>query len=74
LAAQYARGRAMRARKVARIFMHDASLFANCQKVGKGYGVLLVMSFSFFFPKTWMGKRYGILLEMLVHYKKSVNP
>jgi hypothetical protein len=21
-----------------------------------------------------MGKRYGILLEMLVHYKKSVNP
>jgi hypothetical protein len=38
----------MCARKVAHIFTHDASLFANCQKVGKGYGVLLEMSFSFF--------------------------
>jgi hypothetical protein len=41
----------MRATKGARIFTHDAGLFANYQKMGKGYEVLLEMSFSFFFPK-----------------------
>jgi hypothetical protein len=46
----------MRVRKGARIFTHDESLFANCQKVGKGYGVLLEMSFSFFFSKNMDGE------------------
>ena len=49
----------MSARKAACIFTHDAALFANCQKMGKGYGVLLEMSFSFFPQKTWMGKDMG---------------
>jgi hypothetical protein len=43
--------RAMRTRKGAHIFTHDASLFANCQKMEKGYEVLLEMSFSFFSQK-----------------------
>ena len=30
------------------IFTHDEGRFANCQKIGKGYGILLEMSFSFF--------------------------
>jgi hypothetical protein len=55
----------MRARKGVHIFTHDAGLFANYQKMKKGYRVLLEMSFSFFPKKTWMGMGYVVLLEML---------
>jgi hypothetical protein len=64
-----ARGRAMRTRKVARIFTHNAGLFANYQKMKNGYGVLLEMSFSLFFYKSRMEKGYGVLLEMLYSYR-----
>jgi hypothetical protein len=41
----------MRVRKAARIFTHNASPFADCQNMEKGYEVLL-MSFSLFFQKS----------------------
>jgi hypothetical protein len=44
-------GRLMRA-----IFMHDASLFVNCQKMEKGYRVLLEISFSLFSLKNIDGE------------------
>jgi hypothetical protein len=45
----------MRARKGVHIFMHDAGLFANYQKMEKGYRVLLEMSFYFFSQKNMDG-------------------
>jgi hypothetical protein len=60
------RGRAMRATKAARIFTHDAGLFGNNKIDGEGTcGTFGDKFFSFSQKKTWIGKRYWVLLEML---------
>jgi len=57
----------MRTRKATHIFTHDADLFANCQKMGKGYELLLEMNFSLFSPKNMDGEGiWGTLGDALM--------
>ena len=55
------------------IFTHDGGRFDNCQKMGKGYGVLLDMSFSLF-PQKNMDREgiWGTLGDALRHVSLAI--